>query len=399
MNDRTPPLGCVVVASSLVLAGCIRSEHPLDADGTLRMTLDAEQPLFAAPPPPITARQRHGGVVTISMQEKGEPAERAFVDITAEPPGIVTLASTDDSCQDRDGAFRCIASSQGFASFRLETVSDYTGVADGTPQAAKVTLSASGRAEAGATLVVQVAPAGAPAGASLQVAVGRIAGAAGQESHVKPSFSVFQKYGCVAPTESVAASMTRSRPVKVLATAPTGDPGSLANAPVVLSASTPEAEFSTTADCATHTPRLALLLDAIGETPEAYVCFSDVGGDIELRATSGLVQAPGRHVTVDAEPAYLTVMPVNTKLHVSDVTADFEVQAFDALGDRVALDVQARLLGTGTGKLDKLTDTTSVDALTVWHVVLGDPGTLALQVAPEIFPSKSCTSPDVTILP
>jgi hypothetical protein len=178
------------------------------------------------------------------------------------------------------------------------------------------------------------------------------------------------------------------------------------NAPVSLSSASPEAQFATSASCADRTAALTVTLDANGNAPPTWVCFSDVGSTagIALISTSGQLAtsqtgAGTVTLTVDPEPAAIAVTAINPVAFVGSAQGLFNVSAFDVLANRLAISVQCQFQGTAEALLQGGIVPLQTAQPTAVGANLLTPGTLTLTVSPELAPSISCPSPSIMVQP
>ncbi len=388
---RTLASGAALATFVAAGPGCLSTVHPLDQAGTVQIYSDVSGPLFAATPGGST-RQRYSENVTLELTEDGQPAHNAFVDVKVSSAAL-TLHATDDTCKFDGGFFRCSADAQGFAYFRVEAASNWS-----TTDPAKVEATWSDRS---ATLNVTVFPPGLPSNVTaFSLSVGGLAA----DQHVPPTFAPFSCTYKPADPQAPWSAKPRSRQVVVHAVAAAGDPDVLTNAPVVLQSPSTDVQFSTAPDCTQRSSQLTVLLDAAGSSSPAYACFSDLGGTVEIQAVSGEVAATAsskQQVIVDAEPYFLGVTAINPVAHVDQSNNLFQIEARDALGQRLALSVGVSAAGTGSISLSQATYKLADESAdpTVVTAIPKTTGAVHLHVAPSLAPSLGCDSPDIDIQP
>jgi hypothetical protein len=404
-------LGVAGIALAVFGPGCMSTSHPLDQDGSVSISSDVTGPLFTPPPSTITVRQRYSANISLGMVEGGQPADHAFVEVSVNPDGLLTLfpADGDDTCASVDGAFRCTSTHQGLANFRVEAdgTPSSAGVAQPSrqgPQVANVTVTWSGTGKA--VLPISVLPPGLPSDVH---AITLSVGGAGGAQHLPPTYHALQ---CLTALTSpigsgdVWPSKPRALPVDVQSEVPPDDPTVVTNAPVTLQSSSPEAAFSTTQDCSNRSRDLTLVLDDAGQA-SAWACFSDLGSALEatnarqiaLSVASGEAQ-PGDTGTVailvDPEPLALSVVAINaqvpTPMYPPQVEPLFELAAYDMLGQLTPMVVQISLTGTALAQLSQATYAVGTTMPTVVSASLTKAGTIQAQVSPPLAPSIMCSS-------
>ncbi len=385
----------LLAAVALGLAAC-SGAHPLDRDGTVQVTDDSPGPLFAAAAAITTPQQRSSANLSIVLTEAGQPAKHAFVDVRVIPSTALTLRSTDGSCVDDGGFFRCTANAQGMARFAVDANTQWSSP---TPAIVEVVWS-----DKTSDHPISVLPPGLPKSTqSLTLTVGGLA--AGQTQRIPPTFSLLSCKAQTLDPKGTWPASPRQRPLRVHANPPAGDPTSILNAPVVIESPSTEVEFSVLPDCKMRNSTLAVTLDASGDSTPGYACFSALGGLIPIQAASGelgSVDTSRRQIQVDGEPQFLSVTAVNPEGHLGQTLNLFQIVARDALGQRVAISVTASASGTGTVQLTQstflLTDDSNPQP-TLVNVLPTATGDVRLHVAPDLVPNLGCDSPTVSIVP
>jgi hypothetical protein len=411
------PLGVVGIALTAVLGpACMSTSHPLDQDGTVTISSDVTGPLFSPPQSTITVRQRYSADITLIMTEGGQPADRAFVEVTVNPDGLLTLfpADGDDSCATVDGIFRCTSTHEGLANFRIEadgapSSAGVTRPSQQGPQVADVTINWSGSGKA--SLPVTVLPPGLPSDVhSLTLSVGGAGGA----QHLGPTYHALK---CLTALMSPLAGGNvwppnpRALPVVVQSEVPPDDPTVVTNAPVMLQSMSPEAAFSATQDCSNRSQDMTLTLDDAGQAT-AWACFSDLGGSLEgmnahqiaLSVASGEAQVGTTgtvSIAVDPEPLALSVIALDSLLPTPAMypmpTPLFQLAAYDILGQPATMDVQISLTGTSVSLLGQATYTVGGAMPSVVDVTATTAGTIQAHVWAPLAPSIMCPSSTVTV--
>lgn len=385
----------IFVAVALASAAC-STTHPLDHDGTVLVTDDAQGPLFAATPGSATGQQRSSANLTVLLTEAGQPAKHAFVDVRIVPSTALTLRSTDGSCGDDGGFFRCTANDQGLARFAVDADTQWSSA---TPADVQVLWS-----DTHVDHTISVLPPGLPkAVSSFTLSIGGLT--SGQTQRIPPTFSILS---CTAQTLDPKAAWPanpRQRPLRIHADPPAGDPTSIANAPVVIQSPSTEVEFSAAPDCKARSSTMTVLLDGSGDSSPAYACFSAVGGTIAIQASSGelgVLETSRRTIQVDAEPQLLSVTAINPVVHTGAQVHAFQIVARDVLGQRVGMSVSATTTGTASVQLTQSTfvlGDESSTLLTLVDVTPSAPGTLQLHVSPDLVPNVGCDSPTIAVQP
>lgn len=396
------PLAALAVTS---LAGaCVHRGYPLSTTGTVDIRLDVAGSLFAADRldadgKPAGARQDpHETGVTLYLAESGQPAYSGYVDVRVSPPEALVMKSDADeaepTCTREGGAFRCLASAEGYARFRLSSESTWSGTAE---------IQVIWGGNEPKTQAITVLPAGLPAEVTDFT---MIVGGLSQADRVLATFVPLQCTSGPIPADLGSKwrpGAIRSRQAYVVATAPPGQPGVLENAPVQVEALSAEAGLSLDESCAERTPRLRVLLGASGQTDPFYLCFSDNGGTVPFNITSGQKKIdPGPAVVVDPEPRLLRVRVLSTEVPIAYYPVDlFEVSAYNADRVRIAIPVDIRV---GDDKVVGL----NIASLTLAEesapatVVQGTPlayGSTVLHASPRLLDQPDCVSPTLTVAP
>ncbi len=396
---RCALLGFVLTAP----LACVRDGYPLGPAGSVEIRVDVAGPLFAADVldengKPIGSRQSpFSSGVKLFMTENDGPAFGAFVSVRVEPAQALALASAPNedpknpTCQSVDGAFRCRATKEGFAGFTVTSEHDWSG-------AAKIVVT---WANLKTEQPVTVLPAGLPDTALNFGLVG-----------IDPSERVLATFLPLQCTVDAVPSdlgskwregQIRSREAFVRATPPPDEPAAVENAPVIIESLSSEAQLASDASCSDRTSRIRRQLDATGQSPRFFVCFSDIGGNIELVVTSGqkTVQ-PNPSVPVDPEPRLLRVAALKGDVPVSLSPVDlFEVSAYSA--DRVRIAMPVDLTVEPGNVLDlPFFSVTLADEQAPATVISGTPkapGAVRLHVTPRLFSQPDCSSALVTVTP
>lgn len=384
---------------------CIKKGYPLPLSGRVGVTPDVAGPLFATdtlgPDGKASGpRQQPSQTgVSLSITESGEGAYGAFVYVRVEPSEALALvpandeADAENTCELVDGTFRCMATEAGHARFFAVSEGDWSGDA-------KIVVS---WADTGEQLqTIRVNPPGLPQKATnFDLIVGT-----STDKVLATNLALTCTTGPVqqGPGDKWRAGQIRALEAYARATPPTVDPIVVENAPVIIESLSSEGTLSRTIDCAERVTRLRVTLAASGESERFYLCFSDIGGDVEYAFSSGEYAgdlAPAnRTISVDPEPRLLRVSTLATTVTVGEVASLFEVSAYDAALDRIEMDVDLAI-DTSILQLDQASATLNQDGSgpTVIDAEAKIEGTTRLHVTPRLLDSPDCTSADVTVLP
>ncbi len=396
-------LALVACAGGAAVGGCLSNSHPLGSAGSVNVSVDIAVPLFAANQldangNPVLPRQSPSSTgITLAMVEDGQAAWGAYVDVTVVPPEALTLSSnpadgSKPSCTPISGGFRCTGNEQGYATLVATSEGQWSGTA-------KLDVAWGGNAPQ--TQNITILPAGLPPdAASFSLLVSGLSGTA----HILATYDALTCTTAAVPTNLGTAwrpGAIRSSVAFVTATPSPTEPGSLANAPVLIESLSAEAEIALTEDCSVRSPALTVLLGANGQSPSFYLCFSDNGGTISFAVTSGARAAnPQQQVLVDPEPRLLRVanLLATTPVNASPVNL-FEVDAYNADRVRIALPVDLAM-GDSTVLALSMVSTTTADtnspALEVSATALMA-GTTTLTVTPSLFSMPACVSQPVVV--
>lgn len=408
MSTIGAPLGRSVGA--LALAGllaafpsCIKRGYPLGRSGAVEVRADVATALFAAdtldekgkPTGPRQSPFETG--VTLFMTEAGQAAYGAFVTVRVEPAQALALASDPledaekPTCTVVDGAFRCMASEQGLARFKVTSESNWSGEA-------KLIVSWADQSE---KVPITILPAGLPAEATN---FSMIVGGLDEVDHILATYETLQ---CsIGPVPDNLGSKwregkIRARQANVRATPPPGLPGVVANAPVIIESLSSEAAISLSDDCVDRTSRVRVLLDATGQSPPFFLCFSDVGGAIRFGVSSGQkVIDPNKEVIVDPEPRLLRVRSLVSQLLVGSPFSLFEVSAYNADRVRISMPVDVKVDDDQVLAIDVASLTLAGDLSdpTVIQAIPLKPGVARLHAFPRLLSMPDCVSDPVSVV-
>lgn len=401
---RATALFCALALGGAA-SGCIERGYPLGSGGNVDIRLDTAGDLFAADAigddgKPVEPRQSpYSTGVTLTLSEGSEAANGGFVDVRVEPADALVLTSdpaedsTAPTCKEKDGVFRCTATPEGVARFFLASESTWSG------EAVVVVTWADQRKE----VSVDVLPAGLPPTAT---SFELIASDLSDSEHVLPSFTAL---ACTTidtlPGELGSKwrpGNIRSREAYVRATPPASAPGVVANAPVVIESLSSEGALSLDPACSIEDrrTRLRVLLDSTGASPRFHVCFSDIGGAVDLSVSSGLLAvSPPPSFKVDPEPRVLRVAALGEKLLLNEVAELFEITAFNADLERIAMDVDLQSSNPDILQLLQASDTLAGDGVEPTRLIAtgAGVGSASLHVRPRLFSQPDCESVPITV--
>lgn len=397
MSFARRPLAWAVLAAATApwAIGCDEGIHPLDADGTVEVFADVDGPLFARRSETYLSERQKPYEMNVSLRltRAGKPEHGAYLQVRIEPVPALTLHETDGTCTEHEGAFRCVGNGDGYAHFLVRSPGDWSGTA------AVVAFWASQTAKLGVT----IKPPGLPEGTSNFELLAE--GTDGTEAaRIRPAYP-FDSLCTLATDEPerwpTGSKHPRNAKLRVRALAPPELPGSLQNAPVVLSSSSAEGEFSTSEDCTTRSSRLVVQLNAAGESDPAFVCFSNVGGEVKVSATSGEVTSgPTRIFVVDPEPRLLQISRLVQSTPLGVEANLWQVVAYGA-AYLTPIAMAVDLDSTGVPLAFRATSaslSTDLNAPTTVAVVPSEAGSARIRVAPQFRPDKGCDSPAVQVV-
>ncbi|MFO0756111.1 MAG: hypothetical protein U0359_06450 [Byssovorax sp.] len=396
-------LGALALLGLAASPGCIKRGYPLGRSGAVEVRPDIVSALFAADTlddqgKPVGARQDpHETGVTLFMTEAGQAAYGAFVDVRVEPAEAMVLLSdplpdeSEPTCTVTDGAFRCRATEQGLARFKVSSESNWSGEANVIVSWADQTQK----------LPITILPAGLPAEATnFQMIVGGL----DDVDHVLATYDTLQ---CsIGPVPDNLGSKwregkIRARLANVRATPPPGLPGAVANAPVVIESLNTEAALALSDDCKDRLGRIRVLLDSNGQSPPFYLCFSDVGGTIEFGVSSGQkVIDPNKQVIVDPEPRLLRVRALTSQLLVGSPFNLFEISAYNTDRVRISMPVDVKVDDDQVLAIDVASITLAGDLSdpTVIQALPLKAGKTRLHAYPRLLSMPDCVSEDVSVV-
>lgn len=334
---------------------------------------------------------------TIQIQMlNGDAADQgAYVDLQADPPIAFNFVSVDETCGHLEGVFRCTAGEDGFATFAVRSDSDWSNA--NTPARVRAIGRQADFEE------VTVLPAGLPSDASnFGLIVEEVEG-----SRVRARFDNLECTLSPSPDADFDKwARPRVREARVTATAPINAPTVIEHAPVIIQTLHPEVVVSLDPTCPEpRSSNLRVQLDATGNSPPFYLCFSDIGGDqVQIAFNSGgQNNVVPRSLSVDPEPRLLrlvTTLEAIEKIPFSTTTAfPVSVSAFDADLEKVALEVDVRSTDTSVLTIDKSTETLPGPGGDVLQIQVNAvaAGVAQIQVSPELFVDPVCSSLPITV--
>ncbi len=382
----------LALCASVGLAGCVADNHPL-GEGDLQFLVD-DTPIYAADVldengRPVLPRQAPYEKSVQLYMTSGNSADRgAYVDLQVDPPVAFRFIPVDDTCVHLAGTFRCTAEEDGFANFLVRSESDWSGTAE---------IRVVGRNADTETILVR--PAGLPVEANNFDLV--IEGV--ENARVVARYDSLQCTLTPTPDNTFDKwQRPRVREARVLATPPQNAPTVIEHAPVIVRSLHPEVFVTLDPSCpAPRTSVLRVQLDATGNSPPFFFCFSDVGGsNVAIAFDSGALSAGPRTLQVDAEPRLLRVVTLDDAIPVTELSAvPIAVSAFDADLRKVAFDVDIRTTDADVLALPRANDRLpgeGADALLIEVRPVG-PGTARIQITPELFASPVCSSDPITV--
>jgi hypothetical protein len=406
MRRLATALGLVALAAGATSAGaCIRRGYPLSATGQVDIRTNVAGALYAAGSFDANGRPEgprqtpSSSEVKLFMTETGEAAFGGIVEVRIEPGEALELSSAPDepdddkTCALVEGSFQCRATVEGYARFVVTSQTDWSG------EAQIVVTWADQREEQDITVL----PAGLPEEATNFTL---IAGGLDDTSRVLATFLPLQ---CtIGPVPDDLGSKWRDGQIRVRqafvrATAPPTSPGVVENAPVTIESLHAEAALSLDQQCkdADRKTRLRVLLDVNGESPPFFLCFSDIGGNIELAVNSGQKSlTPNREILVDAEPRLLRIRALKQTVAADTPIELFEISAYNADRVRIAMPVDIITSDEQVLPLQQasLTLNDENNEATVLQIVPGIEGQANVHVTPRLLSQPDCASETVTVV-
>jgi hypothetical protein len=142
-------------------------------------------------------------------------------------------------------------------------------------------------------------------------------------------------------------------------------------------------------------------MDGTGQTPDFYLCFSDLGGPVRFTVASGQ-QTFERDLTVDPEP-YLLRVKAEPKdiLEGSEQQGIFTIDAYDIDSQPIKISVDLDILDDKVLQLLPGEGTVSTpgpgDPSTIVQVFAVGKGATQLNVSPLLLAEPHCLSDIVTV--
>jgi len=198
----------------------------------------------------------------------------------------------------------------------------------------------------------------------------------------------------------------RNRTATVRASPPPKTPGVIDHAPVIVESLHSEVMFSLDPTCPTEQrdTRIRVQLDAGGQSPPFYVCFSDIGGqDVSLTYRSGLLNldSQAKHLQVDPEPRLLRISSLFSTMNVDTIaTPVAEITAWDANVQLVEMqvDVMSTDLSVLAPEKSTVLLSSSPDSPTLLQGYALAPGTATLSVSPRLLDSPVCQATPIEVV-
>jgi hypothetical protein len=402
-------LALALLAAAAAASGgaCIKRGYPLGRAGNVEIRPDVAGNLYATDTldnngkPSGPRQDPHATGVTLALTDGSQAAYGAYVTVRVDPPQALELESDPyevtknnvSTCSATEGSFRCAGTSEGLARFVVTSQSDWAGDA-------KIVVTWADQTK---EQPIHVSPAGLPAAASnFEIVIGGVQ----SNTHVLATYVPLMCTAGPVPDDLGSKwrpGQIRARQTYVRATPPSASPKVVQNAPVIVDSQNSEAEVATLADCSDRQTRLRTTLDADGQSPPFYLCFSDNGGEIQFGVTSGEKTIdPSPKIIVDPEPRLLSVRALSTHVIVDFAAVDlFEVSAYNA--DRLRIAVPVDLKAGDDQVLGLINASVTLAAednpATIIQVTPLTPGMTELHVSPRLLAMPDCASPTVTVLP
>lgn len=394
--------------------GCVSDGHPLGSEGKVQVIVSVDGPLFAADQfdengVPIGARQLpYQSDVLLKLTEDDEVGHGAFVQVHIEPAERLVLGPSLDldaegamhedgsgpTCSIVEGAFRCRGDVEGFARFSVTSRSDSAGPAKIVVTYANLTSTAD----------MVVLPAGLPPNTSSFQMIGVL-----NNDPVNATFAALECSIDEVPDDlgdKWPVGRIRVRESFVRASPPSNMPGVIENAPVFIESLSSEGALSRDEDCEERTTTLRVVLDAKGESERFFVCFSDLGGLVQLNVRSAEESLmPGPSARVAPEPRLLRVRLIDgvSPLEVGAIKPAIELSAFDVNLQPTDLDVDLFLDRDGSNVLGLNLATADLNASEDAPVTIPvqglNPGTARVVVTPRLLTQPQCSSDTIQVVP
>lgn len=384
---RTALLGLTLACG--LLAGCTDNQHPYI--GTVEFRHD-ELPLYTADLfdewglPLLPRQQPFEKSIDISMVPSGEPDFGAYVDLEAAPPGTLTFHPVGDSCEQLQGVFRCRANEDGHASFLVAADSKFTGTAR---------IKTVGKTPSDETSVT-IRQAGLHADVEFSLNI------AGGGSGAQKVAATYASMACSLDADGGGTQFDKwpdaPRVIEAEVRAVQKLGASIADAPVFINVLNSEAFVTTDNTCKPpRSTRLRLTFDELGLATTFYFCFSDLGGTVNVKATSA--DATSQSVTFDVapEPRLLRVITSKSAVNTGSVNPIVEISSYDAALNRLSFDVDVTSTDSSVLTLGQVTQSLSTDESIKVSVEGLAPGQAAIAVRPSLYDSPVCTSEIITV--
>lgn len=394
------------IAAAAVYGACVERGYPLPQSGTVLVLADVNGKLYAADSldengkPTGLRQQPYSTGISMEIKEGEEPAYGGYVSVRVEPSEALTLVSDEaegdnPTCEPVDGAFRCMGTEEGRARFKVISESDWSGTAT-----VVVTWSGSSREE----LPIVINPAGLPAeAANFALVVGK-----DTSKKILAEYTVLE---CATdmlepmPSEKWRPGAIRHTEARMLVSPPAANPLVVENAPVHVEALHPEAEMSLSEDCAERVRVLKVRLNADGQSDPFFLCFSDIGGNVQFAFSSGeqsgVMNSDDRikTITVEPEPRYLRVRRLSVEIDLLETAKTFEIAAFNADREQIAMPVDFEIDDSILELEDGASAVTLPDPQVLSLIATGRGlGVAELKVSPRLIGKPVCVSAPVTVV-
>lgn len=403
-----------LAALLLVGGGCVSDGHPLGIDGKVEVRVSTDGPLFATDEldttgAPAGPRQTpFESDVVLRLTEGDEAGHGALVSVHVEPAEALLLGAAIDTqsegalnetgdeptCSLIDGAFTCRGNTEGFARFSIRSAADWSGTA-------RIVVSWANQVREAEVVVL---PAGLPVDATNFQLLGVSTGDRLAPTYLAVACTVDalpEDIGSKWPEGRI-----RAREVTVRATPPSGNPGALENAPVIVETLSADGALSLDDSCAERSTRLRVLLDATGQSKPFFACFSDLGGDVSFAVSSGQKAVdPTPTIEVDPEPRILRVRVLDGKqtVELTGLPEDlWEVSAYDVELNALPMDVDLNLEGMPPDAVELLEGSVTLAPQGAAPLIVdGIPnaeGYARLVVTPRLLAGPECKSGNVNVV-
>ncbi len=372
-----------------LVAGCTDNQHPYT--GTVEFRHD-ELPLYTADLfdelglPLLPRQQPFEKTIDVSMVPNGEPDFGAYVDLEAAPPGSLTFSPIGDSCAQLQGVFRCRANEDGHATFLVSADSNFTGTAR---------VKTVGKTPLDETAVT-IRQAGLHADVEFSLNI------AGGGSGAQKVAATYTSMACSLDADSGGTQFDKwpdaPRVIEAEVRAVQKLGASIADAPVFINVLNSEAFVTIDSTCQPpRSTRLRLPFDELGLATTFYFCFSDLGGSVSVKATSGDATSQSATFDVSPEPRLLRVITSKSSVSTGSVNPIVEISSYDAALNRLAFDVDVTSTDPTVLAVGQVTNSLSTDESIKLSVEGLAAGQAAIAVRPSLYDNPVCTSENITV--